>query len=383
MADGLTLCCLLPLQVLLQCCRVSAKLCNAAQLAMLPQVLLQARDSSAAPAALTALAAIMDALHMQHLQGKALPLPITPSRASDDAIMRMCACLTPAQGGDMRTPYAAANAIAAYLRPYVQPDPLPAIDSSQQHQPMQQSVAPPLELLQDSRLQCVLRMLKTNAGSGAPLMEVVEGVPCRTGIFDGPLALASALLGYGGSSDASVTAVQAGLGKAALDVLTSGRQGPLLELSPRGLLALLDCVHHLAQPECLGHAVVTGSEAVVSALLGLLGEQHQGALASWPGSAGGGAQGVFQLVLSVVDILQVPFAVLVAPADAGPYHELLLRCGAMRAMLYSLERLSLQEAAMPINFLSRLVISTPEGVQRFIQVGSATDIGTPHALANA
>jgi hypothetical protein len=296
--------------VLLQCCRVSPQLCCVAQLQMLPQVLLQACDAPHAAAALTALAIICDTLHMQQLNGAPPPLPITPTRATDEAICRLCACLTPAQGGDMRTPFAAANALAAYLRPYVQLEQAPLLPEAgggpgQQQQQQQQSVAPPLELLQDARLQAVARMLKTHALGAAPLMELVEGVPCRTGIFDGPLALTSALLGYGGGADASATAVAAGLGRAALDVLVSGKHGPLLELSPRGLLALLDCVHHLAQPDCLGHVVVAGGEAAAAALLALLGEQHLGALASWPAAAGGGPQGVYQLVVSVVDILQV------------------------------------------------------------------------------
>jgi hypothetical protein len=52
---------------------------------------------------------------------------------------------------------------------------------------------------------------------------------CSTGLFDGPVALVSSLLAFGGGSDASLEAVQAGLGQAVVSLLTrwaaEGRRG--------------------------------------------------------------------------------------------------------------------------------------------------------------
>lgn len=42
----------------------------------------------------------------------------------------------------------------------------------------------------------------------------------RTGLFDGPVALVASLLAFGSGSDASLEAVQAGLGTAAVSLLT-------------------------------------------------------------------------------------------------------------------------------------------------------------------
>ena len=46
-------------------------------------------------------------------------------------------------------------------------------------------------------------------------MEAVEGMPCRTGLFDGVVSLVNALLAYGGSSDATMAVLQVGAGKKA------------------------------------------------------------------------------------------------------------------------------------------------------------------------
>lgn len=58
------------------------------------------------------------------------------------------------------------------------------------------------------------------------------------------------LLSYGGSSDAASAATNAGLGAAVLQLLAGGRtSSALLDLSPYGLLHLLDAVHHASRPE--------------------------------------------------------------------------------------------------------------------------------------
>lgn len=57
----------------------------------------------------------------------------------------------------------------------------------------------------------------------------------RAGLLDGPVTLVSTLLAFGGSSAASLEAQQAGLAAAVVATATSGRDSPVLELSPTGV----------------------------------------------------------------------------------------------------------------------------------------------------
>jgi hypothetical protein len=59
---------------------------------------------------------------------------------------------------------------------------------------------------------------------------------CRAGLLDGPVALVANLLAFGGSSASSLEAQQAGLGAAGIATAVSGKSGPLMELSPTGMV---------------------------------------------------------------------------------------------------------------------------------------------------
>ncbi len=70
----------------------------------------------------------------------------------------------------------------------------------------------------------------------------------------------SLLLGYGASSDAGSAALQAGLGSAITGLMAAGGRGSagggtgappggLLELSPRGVIALLEAAQHTTSPD--------------------------------------------------------------------------------------------------------------------------------------
>jgi len=69
-------------------------------------------------------------------------------------------------------------------------------------------------------------------------------------MLDGPVALVSTLLAFGGSSAASLEAQQAGLATAVISTATSGRDSPVLELSPTGMkqLGTLLCCFLLCLP---------------------------------------------------------------------------------------------------------------------------------------
>ncbi len=150
----------------------------------------------------------------------------------------------------------------------------------------------------------------------------------RSGLLDGPFALAASLLAFGASSDAGLSALRSGVGSGVLAALGSGREGPLLELSPSGLLCVLEALHHLAQPDCEGPAAVLGGAAAgvgggagpLPVLLGLLSERHTGALQAWPVSAGGGRAGVYRLVVATTDLLQLPLSMLPGACCAADWH---------------------------------------------------------------
>ena len=95
--------------------------------------------------------------------------------------------------------------------------------------------------------------------------------PHSTGLFDGVVALAALLLGYGASSDAGSAALGAGLGGAVMALTAAGGRGGgpgggggapggLMELSPRGLVALLEAAGLTAAPDAdVGGAMWGGS----------------------------------------------------------------------------------------------------------------------------
>jgi hypothetical protein len=128
--------------------------------------------------------------------------------------------------------------------------------------------------------------------------------------------LVAALLGFGGSSAASMEVQHAGLAAAVAAAAAAGRgsSSPLLEVSPSGLLSLLDCLRHLAAPDCQGLPLLLqpaaggGGGSLLAALLGVLHERHVAALQLWPARAGGGREGVAQLVRAVAEVLAVPLA---------------------------------------------------------------------------
>jgi hypothetical protein len=139
------------------------------------------------------------------------------------------------------------------------------------------------------------------------------------------VALASALLAYGSSSDAGAEALAAGLGDALVSLLVSSREGPLLEVSPAGVTQLLEGLLQLVAPDCEGPSLLLGasnsssgrgrrgggsSSGIVPALLMLLGERHLGALAAWREAGGGSgpaARGrVAALVALVCEVLSAP-----------------------------------------------------------------------------
>ena len=143
----------------------------------------------------------------------------------------------------------------------------------------------------------------------------------RVGLFDGPVALTATLLAFGATSNARAKSIAAGLGDAVLSLLSSNMDGPLRELSPKGVQAMLEGVQQLVQADG-GPGLLTGLSSeqqqalaahgryagkVLPELLLLLSKEHLETLTMWgDGRQGGGRVEVAQLVAVLVDILMVP-----------------------------------------------------------------------------
>ena len=245
------------LQVLRQCCRVSRPLCEAAVVSGAPSALMasaiSAKDvvgggAQSALLALTALSAMLDGVTAggrwgrEHGPGANKPgssgnsamagagvsspaalAALAPSSATDEAVKKLLGLMAIPADGDARLPMAAAGAVAAYLRSYLSP-PQPVRSAANAAQPplsLLRPVPPPSELLMPARLSAVVKLIKhAQASPASPshtssscslAMEAVEGVPCRTGLFDGVIALVHTVLAYGPGADASMAALQVSL----------------------------------------------------------------------------------------------------------------------------------------------------------------------------
>lgn len=86
---------------------------------------------------------------------------------------------------DVRTPFAAAAAIAAYLGVYLLGSPSASPASAGSAAAAGKlgclPVPPPIDLVSPGRLGAVLRLLQYRPGGPGPMLEALEGVPCRWG----------------------------------------------------------------------------------------------------------------------------------------------------------------------------------------------------------
>lgn len=104
------------------------------------------------------------------------PPPALPSAVPP--VFHLVGMLQLSGGSDIVLGYAAAGAIAAYLRLYISPQG-PQQSSSGAGSSAARSVPPPADLLSTPKLAAVQRMLKYHPGGDAPALEKVDGVPTR------------------------------------------------------------------------------------------------------------------------------------------------------------------------------------------------------------
>ncbi|KAG2493565.1 hypothetical protein HYH03_008379, partial [Edaphochlamys debaryana] len=414
------------LQLLLQSGRACPALCQAAVLAGAPEGLMGLRDGPNGALALLGLTALLEGLHSRRgapqgaaggagqgagggggpaaAAAAAAQNALTPGSATDEALRRLAGMLTLASGDNLALGYVAAGAAAAYLRFYAQPaGPGPAAAAAaaaagggggSSGLGSSRPLPPPPELLSPSRLASLVRLMKYHpAPSGAPALEGLEGAPARTGLFDGVAQFAALLLSYGASSDPGSAALQAGLGGAVVGLLAAGGRagaagggggpGGLLELSPRGFVALLEAAHHTAAPDAEGPQVLA-SPAVLGALVAALGERHQAALAAWPAAAGGGRPGAAAAALHAVDLMGRPLTPLPGGEGVEPsaYQDLLAQDNVMLHLVRCLDSLEPgEELLLPANLASRLVLSNTVFAQQFIAAGGLAPSTMARCLA--
>ncbi|GLI63648.1 hypothetical protein VaNZ11_006646 [Volvox africanus] len=400
------------LQLILQCSRACPQLCQAAVLANAPEALLRLREGANGALALLALTAVLEGLHARRgaagaaggTAAAAAQSAMVPGPTTDDAIRRLGGLLHLSSGDSLTLGFVAAGAVAAYLRFYAQPSgPGPAALGTTAAGAVadvrvasSRPLPPPPELLSPSRLASLVQLLKYHpTSSGSPALEVMEGAPARTGLFDGVVSLVSLLLGYGASSDAGSAALQAGLGGAVIGLMAAGGRGSagggasgppggLLELSPRGATALMEAAHHTAAPDAEGPQCLAAGP-ILSFLTLLLGERHQAALSAWPATAGGGRGGCYQCILLAVELIGRPLTPLPGGEGVEPsaYQDLLAADNVMLHLVRVLDSLEGEELLLPVNLASRLVLSNTVFAQQFIAAGGLAQSTMARSLAES
>lgn len=148
----------------------------------------------------------------------------------------------------------------------------------------------------------------------SPLLEALEGLPCRSGLLDAPFQFLFSLLpspqvegnpAVPSLPNASVT-MNSPLVSAFLSVLSGPHTG-LQDLSPDGAIRIPRILGRMVSTSA--GAVVLSDKACVSPLVGLLSPQHISALLVWPINSGGNRRGVTDMVNAVCNTLNHTFAV--------------------------------------------------------------------------
>jgi len=202
----------------------------------------------------------------------------------------------------------------------------------------------------------------------SPVLTDVEGTVCTTGLCDGPAAAIRAVL-HMSPTEGKAWISESGLVGTLGDCLSS--ENSLSELSPRGLVSVLDCLSVAAGPDVSGPALLL-QDGLVRNVLALLSGPHLDLLKQWPAGAGGGDTGVRQLLQSCIAVLHRPFASssrTAAEAQLKRIQGLLMNQRAIAGVLSALKRTSLGGETVTMSFVSRLVLSSTSFAREFVDHG--------------
>eukprot|EP00191_Tetraselmis_sp_GSL018_P012506 CAMPEP_0177598674 /NCGR_PEP_ID=MMETSP0419_2-20121207/12506_1 /TAXON_ID=582737 /ORGANISM="Tetraselmis sp., Strain GSL018" /LENGTH=1263 /DNA_ID=CAMNT_0019091197 /DNA_START=454 /DNA_END=4245 /DNA_ORIENTATION=- len=355
------------LHLLLHTCRASPSFCEAMAIARLPPLLYEQSGTSNGMLALLTLSALANGVSARRdSPSAATAVSSIVSASNPSAVFQQLGPLLQNVSTDMFLSSAAASACAAVLQLL-----LPTVGASSFSGSMP---TPPNELLTEPRLLSLKKLLTWKVAGSSPAMEVAEGVPARTGAVDGAVLLISNLTSFGPTSDACMSVCRIKLGESLADLLMAGHADgmsplqALQELSPAGLVALLQAIRRLILPEVMGSKLLLQS-GVLRCIIAVLHEDHLTRLRAWPEASGGGAQGVSNTVVATAQLLHAPFR----PAGGDPnlqgIQETLLREPTIRLLVASLDFLDPDNLAEPVGLLSRLILGSNSFASQFMQAG--------------
>ena len=250
--------------------------------------MVKAAEGGAGAPALLCLATLLSATAMLPGSGSAgLMARIVPG-APEQLLQRLMAIMH-AVSGDVRLASSAAAAVAALLSMAA---PHPAHTSGgplspsrlASASPLSSSLQPPpmpparlqelVAAVPDGALQQLRRLLlwQQPPGAGAPplpAMAEFEGFPGITGMLDGAAALA-AVLAHGQAARVLQSGVAAAAARVVLSAANRADGASWNELSPSGLLLLVQALHRLLQHDAAAVALVQQQPQLVPALLALV-----------------------------------------------------------------------------------------------------------------
>jgi len=128
-------------------------------------------------------------------------------------------------------------------------------------------------------------------------------------------------------------------------------------------------------------------ERSVHLMATLIGPDHISNLLQWPESFGGGTQGVESLLSIVLTILSKPLVSIgqKSPTDesfSGHYKEALFKSNFISLVVTCADNVDSQGLSVPMNFLSRLILSSSRYSQQFVEGGGLKPSRIARALEN-
>ncbi len=377
------------------------------------QAVLKAAEGGTGAAALLCFAAMLSSSALLPGAGSQSLLARVVPGTTEQLLQRLLAIMH-AVSSDVRLASAAAAAVSGLLAMAVphqapsggplSPSRLAAAPPAALSSSMQPPPAPPPRLAEltalvpDAALQQLRRLLvwQQPAGAGAPplpAMAEFEGFPAITGMLDGAASLA-AVLAHGHAA----RVLQSGVAQAAARVLLAasarGDGASWSELSPAGLLALVQVLQRLLQHDAGALALLQQQPALVPALLALLRPAVLDAVSRFVdatsacnpnnslGTAGSltplndGPTATTGLMAAVVGALYAPFCQPVQSAQHDAALAALQQTlagqaelpGVLVACIGSLPAGS-EELGAAVGLLARLVMSSERLMGQYVQAG--------------
>jgi hypothetical protein len=147
----------------------------------------------------------------------------------------------------------------------------------------------------DSIIAAAASLVRRTPPDRPPALELLEGLPCRSGLLDAPFSYLLSLVPPHASAElpCAERALNSPLARATASAL-SGPPENLLDLSPVGVKLAPQLMERMVLVG-IGAGIMT-DKASVGRLLSFLSQPHLSALLVWPINSGGNRKGVTELV---------------------------------------------------------------------------------------